>query len=81
VQFALSVGGRRIVSSFEWASEEKDVLELLNSYKDRSIRIRRDKYGRGIEGSGGSLDLKANVSVPMFEVAPNAEVVEIFARR
>jgi hypothetical protein len=38
------------------------VLELLNSYKEQ-IRIRRDKYGRGIEGSGGSLDLKR----PMYQ--------------
>jgi hypothetical protein len=35
------------------ASEEKDVLELLNSYKEQAVSD-RDKYGRGIEGSGGS---------------------------
>jgi beta-phosphoglucomutase-like phosphatase (HAD superfamily) len=73
VQFALSVGPEdAIVSGFEWASEEKDVLELLNSYKEQ-IRIRRDKLWQGIEGSGGSSgSAEANESVPMFEVVPNA---------
>jgi beta-phosphoglucomutase-like phosphatase (HAD superfamily) len=73
VQFALSVGPEdAIVSGFEWASDEKDVLELLNSYKEQ-IRIRRDRLWQGIEGSGDSSgSTEAKEAVPMFEVAPNA---------
>jgi beta-phosphoglucomutase-like phosphatase (HAD superfamily) len=73
VQFALSVGPQdAIVSGFEWASDEKEVLELLNSYREQ-IRIKRELLWQGIDvSSESSASAEAKESVPMFEVVPNA---------